>query len=180
MNRIALRRYTQLLVTNPGERSQVAALKFVLAHHCLLRFVDRRKVRFRHIDFAAYFEDFWHIAFKLLRNVRDIGDIGGDVLPHTAITARRGLFERPMFIAQRQRKPVNLVLRRQRDLCVCGQVQEPPHPPNKVMHILRRKCVVEAHHAFGVGDFFEARTLDRRPHLRVRTIGADQVRECGF
>ena len=85
-----------------------------------------------------------------------------------------------MLIPQRKRKPVNLVLCGQRDLCVCGQVQEPPHPPDKVIHILRRKRIVEAHHPLGVGDFFETRTFDRRPHLRVGAIGADQVRECGF
>ena len=63
-----------------------------------------------HIDFAAHLKQ-RRCALDPCRNGIDRARIGGDVFPDGTIPSGRGLHQIPVFIAQRQRQPVNLGLR---------------------------------------------------------------------
>ena len=67
----------------------------------LLRCIERGKVLFRHINFAANFEQVGHFAAQHLRNIGNVRDIRRHVLAHLPVTASRGADQPPAFIAQR-------------------------------------------------------------------------------
>src|SRR6185437_15588561 len=109
-----------------------------------LTFVERKKGLLRHIDFAAYLADFWHIAaLELLRNVLERADIGGDILPFGAIATRCSGDEFTFLVPQRHRKPVNFRLSAERKLFGVVELQEAANTGNKVYHVLFAKRIVE-------------------------------------
>ena len=83
----------------------------------------------------------------------------------------------PFFIPQGERKAVNLVLRRQRNIRIGGEVQKAPDTRHEIVHILRLKRIVEAHHALGMRDFLQARTVYSRANHFIGAIGAHEMRK---
>ena len=117
--------------------------------------VEGREIRVAHVDLAADFED-RRSPRDSLRNIRDGAGVFGDILPHLAIAPRRGLHQHAVFIAQREREPVDLGLGRVGNRHPLGQAQIGPHPPIEIRDILVRESVLEAEHANFVGDLSES------------------------
>jgi hypothetical protein len=141
----------------------------------MLRSIKCGKRLFFHIDFAAHLEHPGRVAAQHLRHVGDVRDVGGHVLAHLPIAARGGAHQLAILIAQRAREAVDLVLRGESHLGIGWEVEEPPHPPDELRHLLVGKGVVEAHHPHGVGDLGEWRCRDFVPHSARGRIRADQV-----
>ena len=75
-----------------------------------------------HIDFAAHLKQ-RRCALDPRRNSINRARIGGDVFPDGTIPTGRGLHQIPIFIAQRQRQPVNLGLCGEGQRCAAWQPQ---------------------------------------------------------
>ncbi len=147
----------------------------------LLRGIQCGKVRFGHVNLAADFEDVGdRTASEALGNVANRPHIGGDILAHLAIAARRGAHQHALLVAQRERQSVDLVLGREREHVALGQRQIAPHACDELADVLIRKAVVEAHHPLLVPHLGERRGLDRCAHQPVGTVGADQMRKGRF
>ena len=125
--------------------------------------VERNEIGLGHIDLAANLEDFGRVAGKPLRDIQDCAHIGRHVLADLPVAARRRLDQHAVLITQRAAQPVDLGLRRQRDRCVGGKVQEASHPRDDLGHLVIGKGVVEAQHRAGVRHLGE-RGGRRRPH----------------
>ena len=100
-----------------GSGGGVARIGKGLAPVGRLSGVQRIKIVVAHIDFAAHLKQ-RRCALDPRRNSINRARIGGDVFPDGTIPTGRGLHQIPVFIAQRQRQPVNLGL--------CGEGQRRP------------------------------------------------------
>ena len=63
--------------------------------------VQRGEIGMAHIDFAAHFQNFGRTG-QTLGNIGDGAGVGGDILTHLAIAARRGLHQPALNISQAQ------------------------------------------------------------------------------
>ena len=81
-------------------RGGIARVRENLAAGGFLAFVERGEVGLRHVDFAAHLDHLGRVG-DALRNVGYGADVGGDVLAHAAVPARRRQHQRALLIAQR-------------------------------------------------------------------------------
>ena len=138
--------------------------------------VERRESRLLHIDFAAHLEHGGRAVGQRRGNVGDRADIGGDVLADLAVAARQRLDQPAPLVAQRAGQPVDLGLGGEHDRLVLRQVQEPPHPPDEIAHLLVVERIVEAEHRPRMRHFGQV-SGGRRADLHARRIGADELRK---
>ncbi len=104
-----------------------------LAARRLLPSVQRLKVRFRHVHFAAHFQHVERVL-NVLRNVRDRPRVGGDILADGAVAARCGENEFGALVTKRARQPVDLRFGGDRDRLVRGEREEAAHARDKLDH----------------------------------------------
>ena len=130
-----------------------------------------------HIDLAADLEHLGRIARQLLRNVGDMRDIGGNVLAHLPVAARRRAHQPTLLVAQRAGQAVDLVFRRKRHRIAIGQRQEAPHARDPILDLLRIEGIVEAHHANLVRHLAQRRGGGGVAHLAAGRILAHQMRK---
>ena len=97
--------------------------------------VQRRKVGVAHVNLAAHFQN-GRGVFDALGNVVDGQRIGGHVFAHLTVAACRRRDQRAVFIAQRQRQPVDLGFRRVCQRGIGGQPKVFAHPPVEIRDIL--------------------------------------------
>ncbi len=139
--------------------------------------IERSKRLFLHVDFAAHLEHRGRLAGQLLRDIRDMPHVGGDVLADLPVAARRRAHQHAVLIAQRARQAVDLVLGGERDRLVLRPVQVAAHPRNELGDLLVGEGVVEAHHADFVHHFAQRRSGDLVPDLARGRIRPHQMRE---
>ena len=106
-----------------------------LAARGLLPRVQRLKIRFRHVHFAAHFQHVGRVL-NVLRNVGDRPRVGGDVLADGAVAARCGENELAALVTKRAGQPVDLRFGGDRDRLVRGQREEAAHARDKLDHFL--------------------------------------------
>src|SRR3546814_7254530 len=98
-----------------------------------------------HIDHAG---DREHVrpagTVKPCGHIAKGADIGGDILPHLPVAARRRLDEHALFIADGGGKPVDLRLGGQRHFRLFPKVQEAPHAADEILDLLVGKGVVRS------------------------------------
>ena len=105
----ALARYARIELTQCARRT-VARIRKRLQPQQLLPLVDCRKRRALHIDLAAHFKIHGRVA-KLLPHICNHARVLRHVLAlHDAVAARDGTREHAVFVAQRERQPVDLLL----------------------------------------------------------------------
>ncbi|MCY1308371.1 hypothetical protein D9M70_583760 [compost metagenome] len=80
--------------------------------------VERGKIGFRHVDFAAHLDHIGRARRQRLRDHADGADIGGDIFAGRAVAARGGRYQPAVLVTQRHRQTVDLRLRRERDRIV--------------------------------------------------------------
>ena len=139
--------------------------------------VERLEIGAPHIDLAADLEHLGRIAGQLLRNVGDMRDIGGDVLAHLPVAARRRAHQLALLVAQRAGQPVDLVLAGERHRIAIRQRQEPPHARDPFLDLFGVEGIVEAHHANLVRHLAQRRGGGRVAHLAAGRILAHEVRK---
>ncbi len=105
------------------------------------------------IDLAAHLD---HVGpARALQAVGDVGDgaqVGGDVLTHPAIAARRALDQHAFLVAQRSRQAIDLGLGRIGDGVGRRETQETPNPRVELDRLVVGEGVVEAEHRHAVLD----------------------------
>ena len=105
----ALARYARIELTQCSRRT-VARIRKRLQPQQLLPLVDCRKRRALHIDLAAHFKIHGRVA-KLLPHICNHARVLRHVLAlHDAVAARDGTREHAVFVTQRERQPVDLLL----------------------------------------------------------------------
>src|SRR5690606_41496304 len=75
-------------------------------------------------------------------NIGDMGDIRGDVLTHLPIAAGCRQYQRPMFVAQRTGQAIDLVLGREGDRFIVGQIEEAPRSEEHTSELQSRENLV--------------------------------------
>ena len=88
----------------------VARVDESLAAMLALRFVHALEVGATHVDLAAHFKYRWRVAVQTQRDLRDGADVLRHVLAALAVTARRGLHQSAVLIAQVDRQAIELEL----------------------------------------------------------------------
>ena len=142
--------------------------------------VERHEVALGHVDFTTYLEQVGNVgAGQPLGNIADGANIGSHILAGCAVATSRGEDQFALLVAERAGQAVDLRLGGKRDRRVFGQGEEAAHPRQKFRDIFIGKAIVEAHHAHGMRHFPEHRGRGGAD-LRIRRIGADQMRELGF
>src|SRR3546814_4297175 len=79
---------------------------------CSSDLIEGREIGLRHIDFAPHLEDIRRALRQLLGNIPDRPGIGRDIFAHQPVAPCRRADQLAAFIADRERKTVDLVLSR--------------------------------------------------------------------
>ncbi len=123
-----------------------------------------------HIDLAPHLQNCWR-AGECLRDILDRQGVGGHVFTHLAIASGGRLHEPAVFIAQRQRQPVDLGFGRIAEWRIVGQPKKPANALVKLGHFLIVKSIFEAEHPNSMADF--AKTVrNSRTNLFTRAVSA--------
>ena len=96
----AARGHTRVLLPQRPRRSIARVGKDLIAALGLRR-IERGKVLFRHVNFAANFEQIGHSSAQYLRHIADVRDIGRHILAHLTITPRSRPDQFAMLITER-------------------------------------------------------------------------------
>ena len=132
-----LRRYGGILLPQRA-RSSIPRIGEQLAARFLLRLVECLEIGLGHVDLAADFKHLRDIGTgQFLRDIGDIGDVRRDIFTDLAVTTRCGAHQLASLIAQRARKTVDLVFRRDGYRVTLVQREKTPHARHPLIHFLR-------------------------------------------
>ena len=114
-----------------------------------------------------------------MRNVRNGQGVGGDILAHRAIAARRRLRQLAGFVTQRQRQPVDLRFGGEIQFRPRREAQKAADAGGEFVDLLCREGIGERHHPLRMGDL--AKGLGRcGADLPRGAVGAGELRKRLF
>ena len=139
--------------------------------------IQRQKIGFGHIDFAADFQHIGGTVRQLLRQLVNRFQIGGNVFAGGAVAAGGALNESTALIAGGERKSVDFRLGHEFD--VFGNIEKAFDADGKFVDFLKAEDVAQRKHGKTVLNFAES-VFDRGADSFGRAVGANQFREAGF